>query len=181
MLDHIERLYTFRRVGSYPLVIVVGFATDDIFAGWRKRAIAIGIVSAILDGLLILLSLMFSRQLRKRLTMERRLQRLAWFDPLTGLPNRAQLQREALRLLTNAKRNGATLAVLFVDLDRFKRVNDTQGHAVGDQVLSEIARRLQSQIQTGDVIGRLGGDEFLAVIQECDVLKAKHVAARILG
>jgi diguanylate cyclase (GGDEF)-like protein len=180
VLDHIERLYTFRRVGSYPLVIVVGFATDDIFAGWRKRAIAIGIVSAILDGLLILLSLMFSRQLRKRLTMERRLQRLAWFDPLTGLPNRAQLQREALRLLTNAKRNGATLAVLFVDLDRFKRVNDTQGHAVGDQVLSEIARRLQSQIQTGDVIGRLGGDEFLAVIQECDVLKAKHVAARIL-
>jgi hypothetical protein len=68
VLDHIERLYTFRRVGSYPLVIVVGFATDDIFAGWRKRAIAIGIVSAILDGLLILLSLMFSRQLRKRLT-----------------------------------------------------------------------------------------------------------------
>ncbi|BFG80404.1 hypothetical protein PTKU46_84380 [Paraburkholderia terrae] len=112
--------------------------------------------------------------------MEQRLQRLAWFDPLTGLPNRAQLQREALRLLTNANRNGATLAVLFVDLDRFKRVNDTQGHAVGDQVLSEIARRLQNQIRTGDVIGRLGGDEFLAVIQECDVLKAKQVAARIL-
>ncbi|AUT75779.1 hypothetical protein C2L64_46555 [Paraburkholderia hospita] len=180
VLDHIERLYTFRRVGSYPLVVVVGFATDDIFAGWRKRAIAIGIVSVILDGLLILLSLMFSRQLRKRLTMERHLQRLAWFDSLTGLPNRSQLQREAHRLLTNAKQNGATLAVLFVDLDRFKRVNDTQGHAIGDQVLSEIARRLQSQIQTGDVIGRLGGDEFLAVIQECDVLKAKHVAGRIL-
>ncbi|OUL70599.1 bifunctional diguanylate cyclase/phosphodiesterase [Paraburkholderia hospita] len=180
VLDHIERLYTFRRVGSYPLVVVVGFATDDIFAGWRKRAIAVGIVSIILNVLLILLSLMFSRQLRKRLNMERRLQRLAWFDPLTGLPNRTQLQREALRMLTNGKWNGSTLAVLFIDLDRFKRVNDTQGHAVGDEVLSEIARRLKNQIHTGDVIGRLGGDEFLGVLQECDVLKAKHVAERIL-
>ncbi|MEX3937849.1 putative bifunctional diguanylate cyclase/phosphodiesterase [Paraburkholderia phymatum] len=180
VLDHIERLYTFRRIGSYPLVVVVGFATDDIFAGWRKRAIAIGIVSVILDALLILLSLMFSRQLRKRLAMERRLKRLAWFDSLTGLPNRTQLQREALRILTNAKRMGSTLAVLFIDLDRFKRVNDTQGHAVGDEVLSQIARRLQNEIQTGDIIGRLGGDEFLAVLQECDMLKAKRVAGRVL-
>jgi len=180
VLDHIERLYTFRRIGSYPLVVVVGFATDDIFAGWRKRAIAIGIVSVILDALLILLSLMFSRQLRKRLAMERRLKRLAWFDSLTGLPNRAQLQRETLRILTNAKRNGSTLAVLFIDLDRFKRVNDTQGHSAGDEVLSEISRRLRNQIQTEDVIGRLGGDEFLAILQECDVLKAKQVAGRIL-
>ncbi|PYE20516.1 diguanylate cyclase (GGDEF)-like protein [Paraburkholderia silvatlantica] len=180
VLDHVERLYTFRRIGSYPLVVVVGFATDDIFAGWRKRAITIGIVSVILDALLILLLLMFSRQLRKRLAMERRLQRLAWFDSLTGLPNRVQLQREALRMLTEAKRTGTTLAVLFIDLDRFKRVNDTQGHSAGDEVLREIARRLQDQIHTGDVIGRLGGDEFLAVLRECDVLKAKHVAGRIL-
>ncbi|MCP3728421.1 EAL domain-containing protein [Paraburkholderia sp. CNPSo 3272] len=180
VLDHIERLYTFRRIGSYPLVVVVGFATDEIFAGWRKRAIAVGIVTVILDAFLILLSLMFGRQLRRRLAMERRLKRLAWFDSLTGLPNREQLQREALRILTNANRNGSTLAVLFIDLDRFKRVNDTQGHGVGDEVLSEIARRLQDQIQTGDVMGRLGGDEFLAVLQDCDVLKAKHVAGRIL-
>jgi diguanylate cyclase (GGDEF)-like protein len=180
VLDHIERLYAFRRIGSYPIIVVVGFATADIFAGWRKRAIAIGIVSAILDVLLISLSLLFSRQLRKRLAMERRLKRLAWFDSLTGLPNRAQLQRESLRILANATRSGSTLAVLFIDLDRFKRVNDTQGHAAGDEVLSEIARRLQSQIQSGDVIGRLGGDEFLAVLNECDVLKAKHVAGRIL-
>ncbi|RQS62926.1 EAL domain-containing protein [Burkholderia sp. Bp8963] len=180
VLDHTERLYSFRRIGGYPLVVVVGFATDDIFAGWRKRAIAIGIVSVILDALLILLSLMFSRQLRKRLAMERRLQRLAWFDSLTGLPNREQLQMEAARILSNANRHASTFAVLFIDLDRFKRVNDTQGHAAGDEVLSEIARRLRSQIQTEDVIGRLGGDEFLAILPDCDVLKAKQVAGRIL-
>lgn len=180
VLDHIERLYAFRRIGSYPIIVAVGFSTDDIYAGWRKRAIAIGVVSAILNALFILLSLMFSRQLSKRLTMERRLQRLAWFDSLTGVPNRAKLHKEALRILTDANRNGSTLAVLFIDLDRFKRVNDTQGHAAGDEVLSEIARRLQRLLQIGDVIGRLGGDEFLVILTECDVLKAKQVAGRIL-
>ncbi|WP_181885331.1 putative bifunctional diguanylate cyclase/phosphodiesterase [Trinickia dinghuensis] len=180
VLDHIERLYSFRRIGSYPLVVVVGFATDDIYAEWRKRAITIGLVCVIVDALLILLSLMFSRQLRKRLTMEHRLQRLAWFDSLTGLPNRAQLQIEALRILTDANRNASTLAVLFIDLDRFKRVNDTQGHAAGDEVLSEIARRLRNQIRAEDVIGRLGGDEFLAILQDCDVQRATHIAGRIL-
>lgn len=180
VLDHIERLYSFRRVGSYPLIIVVGFATQDIYAGWRKRAIAIGIVTVILDALFIMLSLMFSGQLRTRLTMERQLQRLAWFDSLTGLPNRVQLQREAFRVLTDAGRNASSFAVLFIDLDRFKRVNDTQGHVTGDVVLSEIAKRLRDHVRGEDLIGRLGGDEFLAILQNCDVLRATHIAGRIL-
>lgn len=180
VLDHIERLYSFRRIGSYPLVVVVGFATEDIYAGWRKRAVAIGIVTAILDALFIMLSLMFSGQLRKRLAMELQLQRLAWFDSLTGLPNRAQLQREALGVLTDASRNASSFATLFIDLDRFKRVNDTQGHAAGDEVLSEIAIRLREHVRGEDLIGRLGGDEFLAILQNCDVLRATHIAGRIL-
>jgi diguanylate cyclase (GGDEF)-like protein len=180
VLDHIERLYSFRRIGSYPLVVVVGFATGDIYAGWHKRAIAIGIVTAILDALFIMLTLMFSGQLRKRLSMEHQLQRLAWFDSLTGLPNRAQLQREARRMLADARRNSSSFAALFIDLDRFKRVNDTQGHAAGDEVLSEIARRLRDHVRGDDVIGRLGGDEFLAILQNCDVLRATQVAGRIL-
>ncbi|MFL9864309.1 EAL domain-containing protein [Paraburkholderia fungorum] len=180
VLDHIERLYSFRRIGSYPLVIVVGFATEDIYAGWHKRAIAIGIVTVILDALFIMLSLMFSGQLRTRLAMEQQLQRLAWFDSLTGLPNRVQLQREALRVLTDARRNASSFATLFIDLDRFKRVNDTQGHVAGDVVLSEIAKRLRDHVRGEDLIGRLGGDEFLAILQNCDVLRATHVAGRIL-
>ena len=180
VLDHVERLYSFRKIGSYPLVVVVGLATGDIYAGWRKRAIAIGTVTVILDALLISLSLMFARQLRRRLAMERQLRRLAWFDSLTGLPNRAQLQREALRVLTNHSRNAASFATLFIDLDRFKRVNDTQGHATGDEVLCEIGRRLRDHVQTDDVVGRLGGDEFLAILQHCDVLKATQIAGRIL-
>lgn len=180
VLDHIERLYSFRRIGKYPLVVVVGFATEDIYAGWYKRAIAIGIVTFVLDVLFIMLSLMFSRQLRMRMEMERQLQQLAWFDSLTGLPNRVQLQREALRVLTDAGKNSSSFATLFIDLDRFKRVNDTQGHHRGDEVLIEIAKRLRDQVRGDDLVGRLGGDEFLAVLPNCDVLKATHIAGRIL-
>ena len=180
VLDHIERLYSFRRIGNYPLVVVVGLATEDIYAGWRKRAFAIGMVTAILNVLTIMLVLMFSGQLRTRFAMERQLQTLAWFDALTGLPNRAQLNKETSRILTNASRNSSQFAILFIDLDRFKRVNDTQGHSAGDEVLSEIARRLRNCVRGEDVIGRLGGDEFLAVLQNCDVHRAAHVAGRIL-
>jgi diguanylate cyclase (GGDEF)-like protein len=180
VLDHMERLYSFRRIGKYPLVVVVGLATEDIYAGWRKRAFAIGTVTAVLDALTIMLVLMFSGQLRRRFAMERQLQTLAWFDALTGLPNRAQLNKETLRILTDASRNSSQVAILFIDLDRFKRVNDTQGHSTGDEVLSEIARRLRNCVRGEDVIGRLGGDEFLAVLQHCDVHRAAHVAGRIL-
>jgi diguanylate cyclase (GGDEF)-like protein len=180
VLDHIERLYSFRRIGKYPLVVVVGLATEDIYAGWRKRAFAIGMVTAILNALTIMLVLMFSGQLRARFAMERQLQTLAWFDALTGLPNRAQLNKETFRILTNASRDSSQFAILFIDLDRFKRVNDTQGHSAGDEVLSEIARRLRNCVRGEDVIGRLGGDEFLAVLQNCDVHRATHVAGRIL-
>ncbi|OAJ63848.1 hypothetical protein A6V36_17740 [Paraburkholderia ginsengiterrae] len=180
VLDHIERLYSFRRIGNYPLVVVVGLATQDIYAGWRKRALAIGTVTAILDVLTIMLCLMFGGQLRKRFAMERQLQTLAWFDALTGLPNRAQVNKEMLRILTDASRHSSQFAILFIDLDRFKRVNDTQGHSAGDEVLSEVARRLRNYVRGEDVIGRLGGDEFLAVLQDCDVHRAAHVAGRIL-
>ncbi len=180
VIDQVERMYSFRRIGNYPLVMVVGLATEDIYAEWRKRAFAIGIVTAILDALTIMLCLMFSGQLRRRYAMEHQLRKLAWFDALTGLPNRAQLNRELLRILTDAARSASQSAVLFIDLDRFKRVNDTQGHGAGDEVLCEIARRLRDCVRGEDVVGRLGGDEFLAVLQNCDVHRAAQVAGRIL-
>ena len=180
VIDHVERLYSFRRIGNYPLVVVVGLATDDIYADWRKRAFAIGIVTAILDALTIMLCLMFSGQLRRRYAMEHQLQKLAWFDALTGLPNRAKLNKDMLRILTDAGRHSSQLAILFIDLDRFKRVNDTQGHYAGDEVLSEVARRLRDCVRGEDVIGRLSGDEFLAVLKNCYVHRAAQVAGRIL-
>jgi diguanylate cyclase (GGDEF)-like protein len=90
---------------------------------------------------------------------------LARHDVLTGLANRAEFNNRLDEASKRLKRNGGNLTVMMIDLDRFKAVNDTHGHLAGDQLLSEVARRLQSTVRETDVLARLGGDEF-AVIQE---------------
>lgn len=101
--------------------------------------------------------------LRLLLTTEdlRERERLASFDTLTGLPNRLHGLRLARQLLDEAHRSGRQAVVLFADLDRFKEINDTQGHAVGDRVLAAIAQRSQQLLGEGGVLARLGGDEFM--------------------
>lgn len=92
---------------------------------------------------------------------EERARQAALHDPLTGLPNRALLFEYARHMFAGAARTGDSVAVVFVDLDRFKPINDTLGHATGDLVLREVARRLQANIRGQDIVFRLGGDEFL--------------------
>jgi diguanylate cyclase (GGDEF)-like protein/PAS domain S-box-containing protein len=92
---------------------------------------------------------------------------LAYRDPLTGLPNRLLLVDRLQHALPVHTRNNARLAVLFIDLDNFKSINDTLGHAAGDQLLQVIAGRLQSTLRTGDTVARLGGDEFVVVAESC--------------
>jgi len=89
---------------------------------------------------------------------------LALHDVLTGLRNRAYVQHEFQALLDSARLSGEQLALLFVDIDRFKNINDSLGHAVGDELLIEIARRLQSAVRETDVVVRAGGDEFLVLL-----------------
>ena len=111
---------------------------------------------------------------------EAQIARLAHYDPLTGLANRALFARDMDRCLSRAQRTGRTMALLCLDLDRFKAVNDSHGHLAGDQLLIEVAARLRKCVRKGDSIARLGGDEF-AVIQ--DVLQAddaRHLAGRIV-
>ncbi|ANQ85712.1 hypothetical protein dqs_2682 [Azoarcus olearius] len=98
------------------------------------------------------------------ITERKAAERIAQHDPLTGLPNRALLYEFAEHLLAAATRERAGAAVLFVDLDRFKPINDTYGHQIGDAVLKQVATRLGECIRGGDLIARLGGDEFLAVL-----------------
>jgi diguanylate cyclase (GGDEF)-like protein/PAS domain S-box-containing protein len=104
--------------------------------------------------------------------------RLAYYDTLTGLPNRARL-RDLISEATAACPAGQHVALAFLDVDNFKDVNDTLGHAAGDELLVEFAQRLRAQIQPGDKLGRLGGDEFVIVLPNRDADEASTVAARI--
>ncbi|WP_426115804.1 putative bifunctional diguanylate cyclase/phosphodiesterase [Massilia sp. PWRC2] len=101
---------------------------------------------------------------------ERRIAHLAHHDALTGLPNRLHLQRYLEQAILIARRTSEQLAVMFLDLDRFKNVNDTLGHAIGDALLVEVAARLQSCIRDYDVVARLGGDEFVVILRGPDIL-----------
>jgi diguanylate cyclase (GGDEF)-like protein len=126
---------------------------------------------------------------------ERRIVKLAYFDTLTGLPNREQSRNRLAGALESAKQNGRSLAVLYLDLDNFKRVNDTLGHAAGDQLLCVVAERLRSSLRYGAEsdangaagspragdIGRLGGDEFLVLLPNLrSTVDAGGVAERLI-
>ncbi|HYX66852.1 MAG TPA: EAL domain-containing protein [Burkholderiales bacterium] len=95
-----------------------------------------------------------------------RAQHLADHDALTGLPNRRLLEDRLTQALALSQRNGKQTAVMFVDLDRFKPINDTLGHAVGDRLLKEISQRLVNQLRIGDTVCRIGGDEFIVVLPQ---------------
>jgi diguanylate cyclase (GGDEF)-like protein/PAS domain S-box-containing protein len=101
-----------------------------------------------------------------RLDSEARLAYLAQFDPLTGLPNRTLLADRFSLMIVQARRRNVSLGVLFIDLDDFKLVNDTQGHAAGDELLQETAKRLQSALRDGDTVARISGDEFAVVLAD---------------
>ncbi|MBE9608859.1 putative bifunctional diguanylate cyclase/phosphodiesterase [Chitinilyticum piscinae] len=97
---------------------------------------------------------------------EQRLQYLATHDPLTGLYNRAGLQEQLQRRIAGCDRSREALALLFIDLDRFKAVNDSFGHALGDSLLQQVAMRLQASLQEHDLVARLGGDEFTVLLDD---------------
>lgn len=115
---------------------------------------------------------------RRRL---RELEEQATQDPLTGLANRRQLYARLEQVVDLAERERATLAVLLMDLDRFKQVNDTYGHEVGDDLLRAFGQCVAAQLRDSDTVARLGGDEFACVLPGADMTSAELVASKILG
>ncbi len=113
---------------------------------------------------------------------EERLKHLAHHDPLTGLPNRLLFEDRLNQVIVKAKRNRESAALLFIDLDRFKEINDSLGHSVGDRVLCEVSRRLRTSIRAVDTVARLGGDEFVVILEQvADEEGAAEVARKVIA
>jgi diguanylate cyclase (GGDEF)-like protein len=144
----------------------------------RLRRYVTWLLVGSVGGLAFLFAAYRRVQLRERVAQSR-IERLAHFDMLTGLPNRALLADRLAQESARAKRGARPFAVLMFDLDGFKKVNDTWGHAAGDHVLKQVATRARECVRASDTIGRLGGDEFLALLPETSLEGAQGVAEKL--
>lgn len=152
--------YEFIRTGG-----IVAFVEFSIFPKRDKEAKIIGFRGV-------------GHDITKRKHAEDQIQYLATHDSLTGLPNRLMFSQLLSRSIQSAQRHKRQLAVFFIDLDRFKIINDTKGHDAGDQLLQEIAQRYKQALRAADIVGRLGGDEFIILIEEVQELSQVEVVAR---
>jgi len=125
--------------------------------------------SALLDDQGRIVSILsFVQDVSSRIQAEERLQYLATRDALTGLPNRLLLNERLTQAIAQARRSGRRVGVLFIDLDRFKNVNDTLGHRIGDELLKHVSQALSTALRETDLLARLGGDEFMVIVDDFD-------------
>lgn len=111
----------------------------------------------------------------------KQIKKIAFMDTLTGLPNRFEFQNKASFLLNMAKRNSSSFALMYLDLDGFKNVNDTLGHDAGDKLLIDVANRLSGALRQSDIASRQGGDEFVVLLPDADRPGAEKAAQKILN
>ena len=157
-------------VGGYGLLLVVA------------RGLALYPLGGMLVGSVVMIALVVARQLsvlRENARLTERYQQLAATDGLTGLANRRHLLEVGEHLLRIAARVGRPLAVMMIDVDHFKRINDVYGHGAGDVMLCEVAERCRRELRTSDLLGRYGGDELVALLPETGAEEAARVAGRV--
>ncbi|GGS92007.1 hypothetical protein GCM10010156_57860 [Planobispora rosea] len=174
-------------------LIAVAAHTADPESSWRevlwdRESLTLDVVELCLGvlvtitcklGLPLLLLALPPVVLLQRSLLHAQLQAAARTDAKTGLLNAAAWQREADTEIGRARRTGETLALLIIDIDHFKRVNDNYGHLIGDQVLIGVAAMLRSQLRDYDVVGRFGGEEFVVLLPRTDTVEARRVAERL--
>jgi diguanylate cyclase (GGDEF)-like protein len=191
--DGVQRWMSARELYGFPLVVLVGLSVDEQMAGTQAQMrvtlgwAALGsLVVVILTGLLGRMSWQLvqarSRERETKIKHAERVEHLAYHDGLTGLPNRSMFSKLLSKSISEAHRYDRRLAVAFLDLDRFKQINDTLGHEMGDQLLQEVATRLKGCVRDSDTVARLGGDEFVVLLPQLeDEQFAALVAQKILA
>jgi diguanylate cyclase (GGDEF)-like protein len=191
--DGVRRWSSARELYGFPLAVLVGLSVDEQLATAHRETLTYlwraGIGSALILVLTGLLGRM-SRQLAQsrlregeiKLAHAERVEYLAYHDGLTGLPNRSLFSKLLGQSINEAHRYDRQLAVAFLDLDRFKQINDTLGHDAGDQLLREVSTRLKGCVRGSDSVARLGGDEFVVLLPDLgDPKYAASVALKILA
>ena len=190
--DGVRRYTSARQLYEFPLAVVVGLGEGEQLAAarakvdeYRQRAALASALVLVLGGALWRLSWQLAQSRRReaqaKIAHAEQVEYLAYHDALTSLPNRSLFSKLLGQFIAQAQRHGKLLAVAFLDLDRFKQINDTLGHEAGDQLLQEVARRLKSCVRESDAIARLGGDEFVVILPELrDEQDAAGIARKIL-
>lgn len=169
--------------------IARGFETGEnaafelhVGAAWGDAWWDVRLVPSVDDEGVVTHLTLIARDISSQKGAELALLEAATHDPLTGLANRAELFSEIDRALSSSARSGTSIGVMMLDLDRFKGVNDSLGHATGDGLLLAAAKRIQATIRAGDMAGRLGGDEFVVVMRDlADPTEAARVAERLVA
>lgn len=174
-LDGRERIYGVSKVENIPLSIIVGLDEAHVLREWQQRAwqSSVGFFT-----LLLLLGLALNKEL-EALAQRDEMQKIATTDPLTGVANRRQLMLSGEMEIAKAIRYKYQAAVLMVDIDHFKSINDTWGHPTGDRVIQSLANGIVANVRNTDVVGRLGGEEFVVVLTSTDSEGAFILADRL--
>ena len=143
--------------------------------------IAVALAASFAAGMLVwLLAARPVEHMKRRLADERaQFQQLAHEDPLTGMPNKRAFHDRLDAELRRAAREYYSVAIVVVDLDRFKQINDTWGHAVCDEALVKFAKHVNEELRAGDIAGRMGGDEFTVALVRADAHSAERVLKRL--
>ena len=190
--DGVRRYTGAQQLYAFPLAAIVGLSQDEQLAATRHDAQVYLWRATVGSALLILLTTILGRmswQLARARVRENeanlahalRIEYLAYHDGLTALPNRSLFNKLLGQAISQAHRSNKQLAVAFIDLDRFKQINDTLGHEAGDALLKEVASRLKTCLRDSDIVARLGGDEFVVLLTELtDEKYAATVAQKIL-
>jgi diguanylate cyclase (GGDEF)-like protein len=190
--DGVRRFTGAQQLYEFPLAVMAGLSEDEQLAPASRDAQVYLWRAAIGSALLVLLTTILGRmswQLARARVRENeaklahalRIEYLAYHDGLTALPNRSLFNKLLSQAISQARRSDKQLAVAFVDLDRFKQINDTLGHEAGDELLKEVASRLKTCLRDSDIVARLGGDEFVVLLTELtDEKYAATVAQKII-
>ncbi len=191
--DRVQRYMSVIQLYDFPLAVIVGLSADEQLASvrmsmhshlWRAFAgsLVLILVVAVLGRMRRQLAVARRRAIDEQLEHARRIEHLAYHDGLTQLPNRSMFSKVLTQSIRHNKRYNRQVAVLFLDLDRFKHINDTLGHDAGDQLLQGVATRLKSCLRDSDTVARLGGDEFVVLLPEFDgAEQVATVAQKILA